>query len=156
MKCRLLFLFLLLSLGARAQIIDTYEGLFIAGVLCNSQGERLGNNEVEALTEYGFELDRYKSLRKQSIIADSFFLFAFVPFTYTAFYDEIIGQKIEKNNVRYSKVDRVLGTPSIIVMAGAAVWRIVCYKKMQKEVDILNSKMNLLPSNSGFGLSLTF
>ena len=126
MKCKLSFLvFFLLSLGANAQMIDTYDGLFVSGVLCNPDGERLDDYEVEALSEYGFDLGRYNSLRKQTKIADTFFLIFTVPFIYTVLYDDIIGQHIVKNNSRYSKIDVVVGRPSLIVMSGACIWHMV-------------------------------
>lgn len=142
-------------LNANSQVIQSDVRLFSIG-LCNENGERLTQTELEALSDSGFDMDYYNKLRRRIITCEVVIAINDVVILCAECYRIFWGHQEDERGVWRNKMADSIETSSMVVAAASAILGIVWWRKMNKQVELFNQKAVVQPSENGLGLCLSF
>ena len=150
MKQFFLLLCIVIVGDLNAQVISVDRGFF--GVsLYNENGDRLTRPEIEALAEYGFNVDVYKTVQKKLFIADTFICVSSAALLYSTCRKPFL-----KKNLEDDPMAKAIMYPSCVIFFISGFLYKRFQQQIEKEVDVVNKRFIIQPSSEGIGLSFAF
>ena len=117
----------------------------------NEQDMRLSQSEINDLSEYGLDVQKYNKLNRIAYYCDGTAGLASIVFIYACI-DQ--GKLIQRGNLEYYEKNVKIGGPAFAVICVALGIKEYCRHRINKDLKIVNEKLSVQPAESGLGLAL--
>ena len=155
MKRIILTLLIIIPFVAQAQSITLDKGFWRIN-LCDDSGERLSLEKMEELSSYGFDVRRYNRLNNWSIVGHLLLGVGGTTVLYAGVYNNIHGDDSMYNKTYYNKRSVIVGSIGVLTALTGYLVENSCKKMICKEVEALNSKIQIGIAYNFMGVKIVF